>query len=149
MENRQSGWRRKRKREYISTVSRIFKNFFFSLCQQQFEVAATAASPHPCAPYIHRSFPCLVTWLNPPPPLTSLSVSILLCVHFLSPYSYILFLHCLYSTHLFYFFSLSTPPLTPAEGVVKQNIFFSWCLARVLVTLLVYSLQEYVISPYL
>lgn len=29
MENRQSGWRRKRKREYIASVSGIFTNFFF------------------------------------------------------------------------------------------------------------------------
>ena len=59
---------KERKREYIASVFGIFKNFSlpaaisgrccnFSLSQCDVQVAF-------CAPYIHRSFPCLVTCQN-------------------------------------------------------------------------------------
>lgn len=112
----------KRKREYIATVSGIFKNFF---CRQQSRVAATA-SPHPVvmyrwlfwAPNIHRSFPCA----NPHPPLSY-------CSHLHPSPPSILFYRCvlfffvpllIFSSYIAYF------PLTYffLTQISKSKLFF-------------------------
>lgn len=133
----------KRKREYIATVSGIFKNFF---CRQQSRVAATA-SPHPVvmyrwlfwAPNIHRSFPCANphpplsyrSHLHPPPP----SILFYRCVLFFCPLAQIQFLYCLFSPHLLFLNS----------NFQVQVVFL---LPRVFVKSLVYSQQDDADSPH-
>lgn len=145
MENRQSGWRRKRMKEYIATVSGIFTNFF---CRQQFQVAA-AASPHPSVMYRWLSEP---DWLHAwtlALPLSPLSTSFLLCVLFLSPHSDIHSLHSvelyfIFPTHLFSFSQLLFLLLSLLLEMVGSIFMSSQCACRVTG----YNLQENVNSPY-